>query len=130
MNRIKLLLSTALLIGSSIIFAQKKQEFEGIIKFKIEYTEMDEALAAYASMMPKDIIVKVKGDYSKMEQNMGMAGSTSVITNQKTKQLTTLMEVMGSKYKMIAPITDKSQSNEATDYTIVYLNETKHLTRF
>jgi GLPGLI family protein len=127
MNRIKLLLSTALLIGSSIIFAQKKQEFEGIIKFKIEYTEMDEALAAYASMMPKDIIVKVKGDYSKMEQNMGMAGSTSVITNQKTKQLTTLMEVMGSKYKMIAPITDKSQSNEATDYTIVYLNETKEI---
>jgi len=125
MNRIKILLSTALLISSSFIIAQKKQDFEGIIKFKIEYTEMDEALAAYASMMPKDIIIKIKGEYTKMEQSMGMAGSTSVITNQKTKQITTLMDVMGSKYKMIAPITDNAAKNETSEYSIVYLNETK-----
>ncbi|CAG0989455.1 MAG: DUF4412 domain-containing protein [Bacteroidetes bacterium] len=127
MRLLKTTLFTLLILFSTIVLSQKKSDFEGTIKFRIDYTEMDETFAAYASMMPKDFIIKIKGENSRMEQNMGMAGSTVVITNKKSKQVITLMDIMGSKYKMLSPIENNETKEDANDYSIVYLNETKQI---
>lgn len=127
MNMLKTILSALLILVSAIVLSQKKSDFEGTIKFRIDYTEMDEAFAAYASMMPKDFILKIKGENSRMEQNMGMAGSSIVITNKKNKQIITLMDIMGSKYKMLTPMETNETKEVANDYSIVYLNETKQI---
>ncbi len=60
MRLLKTTLFTLLILFSTIVLSQKKSDFEGTIKFRIDYTEMDETFAAYASMMPKDFIIKIK----------------------------------------------------------------------
>lgn len=124
MKILHLLTALAFTCSTYISFAQKKSDFEGIIKFKIEYAEMDEAMAPYASMLPKDIVMKIKDGKSRTEQSMGMAGNTTIITDQQSKQVITLMDMMGNKFKIVSKM-DENDKAADRDVEIVHLSETK-----
>lgn len=117
----KILVSALLVIASSVGFTQN---FEGTITFGIEYVDLPDEMAAYESMMPKEMSYKFKDDMAKMIQPSAM-GQTVMIHNGKTDKTTLLMDLMGSKYAMEADNTKKK--DETVKPTVTVLDETKEI---
>lgn len=117
----KILVSALLVIASSAVFTQN---FEGTIMFGIEYVDLPDELAAYESMMPKEMSYKFKDDMAKMIQPSAM-GQTVMIHNGKTDKTTMLMDLMGSKYVMDTDNTKKK--DETVKPTVTVLDETKEI---
>ncbi len=76
-------------------FAQKK--FEGTITYSLEYKDLPAEMAAMAAMLPDEMVSRIKGDKTRMEQSMGMGMSQVTISNTKTESGTLLMDMMGKK---------------------------------
>ncbi len=78
--------------------AQKK--FEGTIMFEISYEDLPAEMAAMEAMMPDEMVTRVKGEKSRLEQSMGMGMSTVTITDMKKGSGIVLMDMMGKKVAM------------------------------
>ncbi len=79
---------------------------------------------AAAYMAGSGMTIWVKGDHSRSEMTLGMMGKNTTISNQKTKEVVTLMDMMGQKYMIKSTAADASKE-KAPDVKITYLNETK-----
>ncbi len=75
--------------------AQKK--FEGSVTYGIEYKDLPAEMAAMEAMLPDEMIMKIKGDFTRLEQSMGMGMSQVTIANMKDESGTLLMDMMGKK---------------------------------
>lgn len=118
-----LVITLVLLTGNS--FAGGK-EFTGTIVYNITYpdSKMD---AQTLAMMPKTLKIKIKGNMSRTEMNMGM-GTTVVIFNSETKAGVTLMDFMGQKFAMkMTPEELAKEMNETPETTVVTTTETKEI---
>lgn len=121
MKRIFLITTTTLI--SLFSFGQ----FEGTVKYSIEYTDIPEEMQGYESMMAKDMTMLIKDENVKIEQQSPMGGST-VIINSKTKTVTTLFNMMGKKVgiEMNDEEIEREKAKELSP-EIEYLDETKKI---
>ena len=73
-------------------------EFSGVVIYNITYPEgeLDPQMAA---MMPKTMKMKIKGDKSRTETNMGM-GTMVAVFDGDAKTGFSLMDIMGQKFVM------------------------------
>jgi GLPGLI family protein len=102
------------------------KDFTGTIVYNITYpdSKMD---AQTLAMMPKTLKIKIKGDMSRTEMNMGM-GTTVVIFNSETKSGVTLMDFMGQKFAMkMSPEDLDKEMKETPETTVVTTSETKEI---
>ncbi len=105
-------------------FAQKG--FEGTIKYKIEYNNLPDEMAGYESMLAKEMIITIKGNKSKTEQNAAM-GATTSITDGAKKTITTLMNVMGNKVAIVTTEEELNKKNAENPQKITYVSGTKKI---
>lgn len=106
---------------SGMLFAQ--DEFEGEIKFGINYEDLAEEMAAYKSMLPSESTLEVKGDFSKMVTPNAMGGETTIILDQSSGEQLTLANQMGNKFAIKSNIKDQDLS----EVEIEYVDETKEI---
>jgi hypothetical protein len=116
--------SLGLLLLTNLAFADGK-DFEGVIIYNISYQgDMEPEMMA---MMPKTMTMKISGNNSRTEINMGM-GSTVVIFNGETKTAVTLLDMMGQKYAMQMTSAEIEQEWETTpDTEVILSDETKEI---
>ena len=72
------------------------QDFEGKIEFEIKNEEKSDP--KMSMMMPKKSSMFVKNGSIRMEMDMAMGMKSASITDGKTGNITTLMDLMGQKY--------------------------------
>lgn len=118
----KILVSALLVITSSVAFTQN---FEGTITFGIEYVDLPDEMAAYESMMPKEMSYKFKDEMAKMIQPSAM-GQSVIIHDGKADKTTILIDLMGSKYAMEAK-NNTAKKDETVKPTVTLLDETKDI---
>lgn len=122
---IKLSLILVLLLSGLSSFSQKKFS-EGTIVFDMDI--QSDAEDMMSSMMPKEMVIRIKGTKSRTELEMGMMGSTIVLTDNKDNSTVTLMDIMGRKFAMkIDEKTAEEQRNKLPQYTIQETTETKDI---
>ncbi len=92
----KFILSLAVAFATTFTFAQK---FEGTIIMGIEYDNLPPELEAYESMLPKENVLKVKGNKSRVEMP-SMGGEQIVIMDSDKQEGVILMNLMGQKIAM------------------------------
>lgn len=92
----KFILSLVVAVATTFTFAQK---FEGTIIMGIEYDNLPAELEAYESMLPKENVLKVKGNKSRVEMP-SMGGEQIVIMDSDKQEGVILMNLMGQKIAM------------------------------
>lgn len=110
------------LFMSSMLFAQ---DFEGTIKYEISYEDLTEEMKAHASMLPDGFQIEVDKEMSKVTQPSPMGGNPTVaISNQKTGESLTLMDVMGQKLALKISGEEKKEMEEKSegDVDIKYID--------
>ncbi|NNE55181.1 MAG: hypothetical protein HKN32_04115 [Flavobacteriales bacterium] len=90
-----LLTCVAALILSFNFNAQK--EFEGTIKFDLEYLSLPEELVGMEAMLPTNLTKKIKGNQVRVEQSLPGQGDQIVIQDFEAKSGTVLMDILGNK---------------------------------
>lgn len=125
MNYLKRLLFVAAWITlGSAAFAQ--DAFEGTIVYEITYEDLDEMMAQYEAMMPKEMTMIHKDAMSKMIQPNGM-GQQVVITDNEKKTSTILMDMMGNKMAYEQDMSKQSDEDKDKKVEIKYFDETKKI---
>lgn len=120
------LLSILCLLISITGFAQKNFK-EGKIVYAITFPDMD-LDPQQAAMMPTTMTLYIKGDNSRMEMKMGMGMSQTVITDSKTKTVTSLIDAMGQKYAMKMTEEDiKKEAGDTPEIEVTKTGETKEI---
>ena len=110
------------IIFTSPFFAQKN--FEGVIKYMIEYDNLPKEMAEYKDMMPTEMVMKIKGNKSRSEQR-GITPTISIANGDKGS-ITMLMDMMGIKIAM--EIGDEQKKIDPPK--IIYHNETKEIANY
>ncbi|MBM3403844.1 MAG: hypothetical protein FJY10_03010 [Bacteroidetes bacterium] len=107
-------------------FAAPPKPFEGVITYKISYPGLD-LPAEQQGMLPKLLIVKIKGTKSRSEINTPM-GDQIEITDYVAKTKVGLIDVMGQKYavKTNKEAIEKEMKEQGTA-TVQLTNETKEI---
>jgi GLPGLI family protein len=124
MKSIKLLFIGLLNVAMLPAVAQKTMN-EGKFIFEISYpgSEMSDQQLA---MMPTEMVMYIKKDKSRMEMSMGMGMTTVVISDNKAKVATTLMDVMGNKIATKSTEADiEKQNADQGDFKVQITDETK-----
>ena len=79
------------------------------------------------SMLPSETIISIKGEMTRVEQSV-MGGTQVVIANNKTKNSTILMDMMGQKISMEVTKEDVEKAEaEAGEPKIEYVSGTKEI---
>lgn len=126
MKSIKLL-CIALLTAVTLPSAAQKTMNEGKIVFEISYPN-SELSDQQMAMMPTEMVMYLKKDKSRMEMSMGMGMTTVVISDNKAKVATTLMDVMGNKIATKSTEADVEKQNaEQGDFKVNITDETKNI---
>jgi GLPGLI family protein len=102
------------------------KEFTGTIVYNVTYpdSKMD---AQTLAMMPKTLKIKIKGNMSRTEMNMGM-GTTVVIFDSEARSGVTLMDFMGQKFAMKMSTEElEKEMKETPQATVVNTSETKEI---
>lgn len=109
------------------LIAQNKKPFEGTIVYALNFDEAGLDPASASMLQGREMTIYIKGDKSKLEMDMGMM-KTSTITDAKTGNVVTLMDIMGQKMalKMTKEEIEK-QRGEVKEPTIKYTDETKEI---
>ena len=110
------------------VWAQQKIS-EGKVVYAITYPDMDLDPQMMA-MLPAESVVYFKDHWSRTDMNMGTGIYSVTIINSKTKEVTTLMDMMGTKTATVIPepeeTKDKGKSPDNTkDFEL--LNEKKEI---
>jgi hypothetical protein len=102
--------SLALFVCSFGAFAQ----FEGTVVFGITMPDMGgENSAMMAAMMPTECTLEVGKVKTRMEMKMGMGMQTVTIVDKKTKEIVSLMDMMGNKMAIVMNENDVSKEKSA-----------------
>lgn len=123
----KKILAAATLVAASIlnVSAQKGNAFEGTITYSISFEGANLPPEALTMLNGAESITYIKGDKRRTDMNMAIQ-STSAIMDTKTKQIVTLMDIMGQKYLIRMNEADlKKEEEKAPETSIKYLDETK-----
>lgn len=97
MKKLSVFFIAIFIFNNSLLFSQKSKNFEGTITYSISYTDLNDMYEQYEAMLPKEAVVKIKGEFSRIEQAAGMGGNSITIFNRKKNQLVILMNIMGQK---------------------------------
>ncbi|MCW3072132.1 MAG: hypothetical protein JWO44_2022 [Bacteroidetes bacterium] len=107
------------------VSAQKNTPFEGIITYSISFEGSGLPQEAMAMLSGAESVTYIKGDKRRTDLNMAIQ-STTAIMDTKSKQIFTLMDIMGQKYLIRMNEADvKKEEAAAPETTIKYLDETK-----
>lgn len=109
----------------SFCFLAISQGFEGKITYEISYPAMEDMDPTMVGMLPRESILYIKSDLSRMEMPMGMGMQTVTISDNKTKTSTTLMDMMGQKIAMIQTAQDFEKQKSENKTEIIKTKETK-----
>lgn len=119
-----LILSLFILISFT---GQTQSITEGKVIYTITYLESD-IDPQMLSMMPTEAVMYFTNDKTRMEMKMGMGMNLVTLTDNKLKNTTVLMDVMGNKTAMTMTEDDiKKEAKKAGEYEIVKTNETKNI---
>jgi GLPGLI family protein len=126
----KKLSTTLIILISAIVLSTNAfaggDGFTGVVVYNITYPEGD-LDPQMASMMPKTMKMKIKGDKSRTEISMGM-GTTVAIFDGEANTGVTLIDMMGQKFAMkISPDDVEKELNEQGDVEINVTAETKEI---
>ncbi|NJN26979.1 MAG: hypothetical protein HC819_13870 [Cyclobacteriaceae bacterium] len=118
---VKPLLTFFLFVFSSFLFAQS--DFEGIVKYGINYVNMPEEMKAYQAMLPQEVTVTIKGNKSRLEQSQ-MMGKNVVISDMDNKSGFIEMDMAGQKLRMAVNQDEFEKADEKAPL-IDYFDESK-----
>ncbi len=114
-----------LLVVQTTVFAQKKFN-EGTIVYSISVDAAE--LGMMAAMMPSEMTMKIKGNFSRTEMEAPMMGKTIAINNSKNNTGVMLMDLMDKKFALtIDEKFMKSQMGKMPDYSITETIQTKEI---
>lgn len=122
------LLSLSLVaLFASPAFAQKNIK-EGQITFDISYNDLPDEMKGFESMLPKEMNMFFNKDFVRVEMPTGM-GSSVTISNKESGEVSTLVDMMGSKYVMnLNQEEQKEMADEANpEVNIEYIDEEKEI---
>jgi len=106
---------------TTISFAQG--EFEGKVVYTITYKDMPAEMKAMESMLPKDLIIRIKGNKSRVEQSQ-MMGKNIIVSDMDQENGFMEMDMAGQKLRInISTEEFKQKSNQLPN--IEYLDEIK-----
>jgi GLPGLI family protein len=118
MNKITLLLLSSAAI---IAFSFTGATFEGKITYEVNMEGANMPPEAQAMFAGSELTIYIKNSKSRSDINMGMQ-KTTTISDTKTNTTVTLMEMMGSKYKILS---DPKKEEKTEDIKVKYLDDTK-----
>jgi GLPGLI family protein len=122
----KIIIAAALAVSViSNIAAQKNTPFEGKVTYKISFEGSGLPPEAMTMLNGSESVNYIKGDKRRTDLNMAIQ-STSAIIDGKSKQVVTLMDIMGQKYLIRMSEADLKKEEEKNPITnIKYSDETK-----
>ena len=98
-------------------------DFEGTVKYAITYKDLPEEMKAMESMLPKDLMIHIKGNKSRVEQNQ-MMGKNVIVSDTDQKNGFMEMEMAGQKLRINISTEEFNQkSNQMPN--IEYFDDTK-----
>ncbi len=118
------IIGVATIVLTAFSAPKADNSFEGIITFNISVNMPDNNNPQAAAMMQQGSSLKeyIKGDKMRTEMNMGMMHRVSII-DIKTKEVVTLIDMMGTKYEIKSDPNKPKPNEEKPD--IKYLDSTK-----
>jgi GLPGLI family protein len=126
MKKIIFTLSIALLAATTLT-AQKKSNFQGSVTYSISFDGAGLPPEALEMLKGAEATTTIKADKRKVDMNMPMQ-STTVFIDNKSKDIVTLMDIMGQKYLIRMNEKDiKKEEDDAPKTSIKYLDETKEI---
>ena len=90
----KNLLFALMALISFSLFAQ--DDFEGTITYDMTYSNIPTEMQQFSSMLPKQTIIYIKGDKSRIETSMAM-GTQAFLIDQNASEYIMLMDMMGMR---------------------------------
>jgi GLPGLI family protein len=118
----------AAILAATVIttaFSPKETPFEGTITYAISFEGSGLPPEALTMLNGAESITYIKGDKRRTDMNMAIQ-STTAIMDAKSKQIVTLMDIMGQKYLIRMNEADlKKEEASAPQTSIKYLEETK-----
>ena len=105
----------------STIYAQSN--FEGKVVYAISYEDMPAEMKNMEAMLPKEMIIHIKGNKSRLEQNQLM-GKNIVVSDMDQKNGFMEMDIGGQKLRMNISTEEFNKDANQTP-NIEYLEETK-----
>lgn len=107
--------------------AQKKTDFEGIVKYAVSFEDSQLPPEAVAMFKNAQLVVSITPEKQRTDVDMVMQ-STSTIMDLKKKLVYTLMDVAGKKYFIKMTEADlKKESETVPQPEIKYTDETKEI---
>jgi len=116
------LIFLVLLVFNTSLFAQSS--FEGKIIYSISYSDIPAEMKGYESMMPKDMIITMKGSKSRIEQSQ-MMGKNIVINDMEKQTGFIEMDMGGQKLRINISTKEFNKKEENIPSEIEYTAETK-----
>ena len=114
---------TFLSLFSIISIGLAQSDFEGTVKYAITYEDLPEEMKAMESMLPKDLMIHIKGNKSRVEQNQ-MMGKNVIVSDTDQKNGFMEMDMAGQKLRLNISTEEFDQkSNQLPN--IEYFEETK-----
>jgi GLPGLI family protein len=101
------------------------QTFEGRIVYKINI-KGDFSLQE-RMMLPSEAKLYTKGDQSRMEMSLGLGMSTTTISNLKTGDAVSLMNILGSKYAIESKGADENRDEYMKNANLEITKESKSI---
>ncbi|MCE9538661.1 MAG: DUF4412 domain-containing protein [Bacteroidetes bacterium] len=122
----KTILAISLSILCLIKFnAQNKTNFEGTVTYSISFEGSGLPPEALAMFKGSETVTYIKSDKFRVDMNMPMQSSSFIMDN-KTKNIISLMDIMGKKYLIKMNESDiKKEQDTAPEIIIKYTEETK-----
>ncbi|MCB0761343.1 MAG: DUF4412 domain-containing protein [Flavobacteriales bacterium] len=107
---------------------QAQDNFEGMITFKIEYTQLPAEMAGFESMLPTEMVSYIKGHKSRNEQTTAITGQQVTIVDSETSYTVSLMNLLGNKIALeITPEEAEASKSNESDMKIEYTKEKKEI---
>ena len=121
----KLILSMALMLTATFLFAQNKMA-EGMITYSVQW-KLPESMQAMAANLPSELKVYFKGDSSSMKSESQMFTTTSILNlNKEYERLLLDIPMMGKKLSVIMSPADQERMQETfPDLSLKAGTETK-----
>jgi GLPGLI family protein len=105
--------------------AQKKGSFEGKVVYELNFDNAGLPPEALQMLKGAEAITFIKEDKRRVDISMPMQSTSSIMDN-KSKQIVTLMDIMGQKYLIRTTEADiKKEEEKAPETTIKYVDGTK-----
>lgn len=107
--------------------AQKKSDFEGVVKYSLSFEDSGLPPEALAMFKNAEVVVYITLDYQRTDMDMVLQ-STTTIVNMKKNTMFTLMDIGNKKYLIKMNEADIKKEKDASSETVIkYLDETKDI---